>query len=69
MKFVKSFDWIGAILCVLFNILLISIGIGPLDNPISFLLLNAVYFANDTHKYFRGLNEGGEMVKQIWGIK
>ena len=69
MKWVKSIDWTGTALFGLFNLVLIAIGVRFEDSPISTLLLNAVYLANDVHQFNRGLYKGGEIVKQVWGIK
>lgn len=69
MIWLRRIDWTGVALYAVFSLVLASIGILPLENPISWLLLNAVYFANDIHQYNRGLYTGGEIVKQIWGIK
>jgi hypothetical protein len=69
MKWVKSIDWTGTALFSLFNLVLIAIGVRFEDSPISTLLLNAVYLANDVHQFNRGLYKGGEIVKQVWGIK
>lgn len=69
MSWLQRIDWTSVALYAVFSLVLASIGILPLENPISWLLLNAVYLANDVHQFNRGLYKGGEIVKQIWGIK
>lgn len=69
MSRLQRIDWTSVALYAVFSLVLASIGILPLENPISWLLLNAVYLANDVHQFNRGLYKGGEIVKQIWGIK
>lgn len=69
MSWYQRIDWTSVALYAVFSLVLASIGILPLENPISWLLLNAVYLANDVHQFNRGLYKGGEIVKQIWGIK
>lgn len=69
MSWLQRIDWTSVALYAVFSLVLASIGILPLENPISWLLLNAVYLANDVHQFNRGLYEGGEIVKRIWGIK
>lgn len=69
MSWLQRIEWTSVALYAAFSLVLASIGILPLENPISWLLLNAVYLANDVHQFNRGLYKGGEIVKQIWGIK
>lgn len=69
MNWLRTTDWTGVAIYAAFLLVLASIGILPLEQPVSWLLLNAVYLANDVHQFNRGLYKGGEIVKQIWGIK
>ena len=69
MNRIKPIDWTGVGLYCAFSVVLLSIGIVPLENPISWLLLNVVYLANGIHQFNLGFQRGGEIVKKIWGIK
>jgi hypothetical protein len=65
----NNFDWTGFLIYLLFNTTLWAIGIDIIDNPISWILLNALLVWSDSRSYRNGLVEGGETVKKLWGIK
>lgn len=65
----KNFDWVGFLIYLLFNTVLAAFGVDVIDNPLMWVSLNALVVWSDTHSYRRGLVQGGNTVKEIWGIK
>lgn len=65
----KKYDWVGLLIYLLFNTVLLAFGVSVTDNPLMWLSLNGLLVWSDLHSYRNGLHQGGETVKQIWGIK
>lgn len=67
----KNFDFTGFALYFAFGIVLSSSGHSIGD--ITYWLLFLLFIATDIHSasvaYNKGLKDGGETIKKIWGIK
>lgn len=58
----NDFDWKGYLIYLAYNTFLAAIGINLVDNPLSWVVLNAMFVLSDTRSYRRGLEQGRNIV-------
>lgn len=68
-KFLKSIDWVNTFLYGLFGFLMAYGGIGVITQPLVFFGLLAILIVVDVRSHSKGLNQGADIVSEVWNLK
>lgn len=69
MKFFSLYNMLNLALYGIFGYILAACGVGVLSNPLVFFALMGILVYIDCSSFKKGMERGGEITKEVWGIK